>query len=616
MQRQPRARTIFAIALYWLSLPCFSTDSSRGPIQGATELPLLTTEGDPATVYTLDTATPDIRSQLQALPGLTLRSSGGLGAYTESSLRGGSGRQSFVLLNGVTLLTAGGEALNLSLLPTAALSSARVDTQSNSGLSGDLLLFSKPSSEYTHNTVIGGGVGSFGEIQMSGRYALPHDSGTLFVQARKAQNDFSLRNPLKPYDPNDPERLREEARQNASTRNVSGLWTRAGQLLLISDNVEQIPNPRNSGNNRAELRTQLMQAGLRLAGDHQVRLGYLNERFRDHEAQLAQIATDTSNQTYSAAWTHEAGPWAWESELSAFATRDSKRPQATLDAQRLRLQLARHWHVNHSGLRLASQLLWEGAKPTSRAQNVDISPGFDAWHILPFSAASTTLRLQYRERVPTFFERYGNRGLFQGNPKLRTEQALSLTSEWQIKSAFSSSAPLNIALFHRWLWHGITPQYNARGTGQSTNAAKAQVTGVTAFHHWQPMSAWSVRGRIDWQNTVDTSRNTVHGKQLPGRPEWVVNAQLEHQQGLWRQGYSFHFEDGAFYDSPNLLRAPTVREHTLYLAGPLRLSRGRAGGDDPRWRVEACNLTDNRHARFNGFPEPGRHYRLSLEIPL
>ena len=74
----------------------------------------LTTEGRSPELR-LPAAALDLPALLLALPGVQLRRGGGLGAYAEASLRGGSARQARVLLDGVPLLTPGGAALNLSL---------------------------------------------------------------------------------------------------------------------------------------------------------------------------------------------------------------------------------------------------------------------------------------------------------------------------------------------------------------------------------------------------------------------------------------------------------------------------------------------------------------------
>ena len=155
----------------------------------------------------------------------------------------------------------------------------------------------------------------------------------------------------------------------------------------------------------------------------------------------------------------------------------------------------------------------------------------------------------------------------------------------------------------RLLRDAITPQYNAQGLGRAVNAGRAQVWGLSLADRHALGPALSLRWRADWLQARDRGDGAHAGRRLPGRPQWQAHAQLDWQRGPWALRYAFAFESGAYYDSPNLLPAPVLRSHDLLL----RWSAG-------RWalRAEARNLGDNRHARFNGFAEPGRQVWFGL----
>lgn len=542
----------------------------------------------------------DVERALRGIPGLVLRGSGGLGAYTESSLRGSSGRQMALLLNGVPLLSPGEEALNLSLLPSFVLEAAAVDTQGHQSLVGDLQLRTRQDAR-----AFSASLGSFG--QWSSNAGLPLGDGQLAVQLREARNDFPIRNPLKPFDPSDPERRRPEPRQNAATAQRAALYTAPGWLALLVDNQEHIPNQRNSRNNQAQLHTRLLQ----LAGPAPVldgsqwRLAWTDERFLDASAQLALESTDLKQRTASLGW--DSLDWSqqqrWTIDLHQYRAEDDNRPEATLKVHRARLgwdwtplsaDSGRFW-----GAQLGAKLLSEWVDQGDT--DLRLLPTASVWKRWSTDPASMQLGVSYRERAPTLFEKYGDRGLFRGNAELRPERALSV----DIQKADHQHWP-GFSLYSRWVSDAITPQYNARGLGRATNAGRAQIVGLNLHQRWGLLPWLALRARADWLEARDRSDGPFRNKRLPGRPEWVLDLGLDATHGRWAWGYAFRYEEGAFYDSPNLLQAPTVRLHDLSLsvALPAGLSL----------QFQALNLSDNRHARFNGFPEPGRQYRADFYL--
>lgn len=586
----------------------------------------LTTEGRSPELR-LPAAALDLPALLLALPGVQLRRGGGLGAYAEASLRGGSARQARVLLDGVPLLTPGGAALNLSLLPAPALGGAQVDHQHNRGLSGDLLLRARKAERALHATA-----GQYGLRALTWAQPLTwggRGAGSLTLHGQQAQNDFPLRNPLKPFDPADPERRAEEPRQNAATRQYALLYRQPGQLGLLSLQREHIPNPRNSRNNGARLDTRLAQWAAPLpATGGQWRLGLLDERFRDAGADLVLAPSDRRSRTWGLGWERDERPGAdfWRVDLTAVTSEDARRANSAQRVGRYEAEWAREWqwpaaestpesapdsapgsgpapgsmsrHTPAAGpaRRGASLgvLLWGESGDAARG-GLRLAPAAGLTQALPWGGWQA--QAQYRERLPTVFERYGDRGLFRGNPGLDSERALSGALN------HAGARGPQFSAYLRLLRDAITPQYNAQGLGRAVNAGRAQVWGLSLADRHALGPALSLRWRADWLQARDRGDGAHAGRRLPGRPQWQAHAQLDWQRGPWALRYAFAFESGAYYDSPNLLPAPVLRSHDLLL----RWSAG-------RWalRAEARNLGDNRHARFNGFAEPGRQVWFGL----
>jgi hypothetical protein len=70
--------------------------------------------------------------------------------------------------------------------------------------------------------------------------------------------------------------------------------------------------------------------------------------------------------------------------------------------------------------------------------------------------------------------------------------------------------------------------------------------------------------------------------------------------------YAYRYEDGAYYDSPNLLREPTMQRHDVGVRGEVY----RVG-----WAMQALNLANSNLQQFNGYPTPGRRVLFSLTYP-
>ncbi|MEN8720722.1 MAG: hypothetical protein ABF296_10725, partial [Oceanococcaceae bacterium] len=524
----------------------------------------------------------DITQSLRALPGLHLRPSGGLGSYTEGRLRGGSARQMQAQLNGVPLRRAGEEALNLALLPSLALGAAHLDTASSHGLVGDLHLRVAPIAR---NLQLG--IGDFGARHLGAQTRRGH--GLVAAQYRSADNDFPLRNPLKPFDPADPERRQTEPRQNADTRHASLLYSAPGWLALAVDNREAIPNARNSTNNRAKLSTQLLQIATPAPGldGSQWQWSRTEERYTDRTGQLALEPADLRQRTISAGW--DSADWhpvqRWSIDWSQFRATDAARPEVAQQVQRWRLsgQLQTP-DVASATPTTATAGQWSGLIGALVLGEDVHAPGNGAshvsWELLPrahlqytttLAVVQTRTQLSYRERAPTLFEKFGDRGLFRGNPQLRPERALAL----DLDLGRINALPL-LRLYHRELRDAITPQYNARGLGRSTNAGRARITGISLEQTLALADPWTLHLRGDWLEARDRSDGPSRNRRLPGHPEWIVGTQLRWTHPRLQLRYAWHWDAGAFYDSPNLLRAPIVRQHDLHavipLAGGLRLT--------------------------------------------
>lgn len=562
----------------------------------------------------------DLPSLLATLPGVQVRRSGGLGAYSEASLRGSNGRQVRILLDGQPLDGGGGEATSLALISPLMLHDVtvhkgRVPVDLAGGLAGSIHL---RTPEVLRAPLLGSvSLGSFGERQAHAAAQLATDV-QLAAGLQQADNDFKYRNAFKPFDPTDPDRRRRERRLNADTAQRYALLSLRAPLRVqahVIDDAQSLPTRLNLPDQTAQLDTRAY--GLSIAGDtsarwhHRLSTRWLDERFRDRDSQIGLGAQDSRSRTFGidgqSRFNFANGSLAvLDAGHTRYRAEDRIGDVPTQDAERLQLGGAAEAFGDLGAWRANASLGVQWSEDRADGQQED------HWQWAPAVGLTRRLgpciaagNLGSRERLATFFERYGDRGLFRGNPALRPERAHY--ADLGARCAPAGGAwSVDAAVFGQDLRDAISPTFNAQGVGRSINTERAEIYGVE----------WGGTARLGrWQGqiggTLQSTENrsgpgAARGKQLPGRYTEQINARLETEFWALRWQYAFSFEHGQFYDSPNLLKAAPLRRHDIGVRGQWQ----RVG-----WSVQALNLRDDNPEQFNGFPTPGRHLRLTLSYP-
>lgn len=561
----------------------------------------------------------ELSELLATLPGVQVRSSGGLGAYSEASLRGSNGRQVQLLLDGLPLNTGGGEATSLSLVSPLLLDhvdvyQGRVPLGLGSGLAGSIDLRTPEQLGQPLRAAIR--LGSFGERQLHiAAQTGPHLQ--LAAGTQRADNDFDYVNTYRAYDPDDPNRERSEARQNAGTEQTYGLLRYQGAvrvLLHAVDGTQELPTRLNAADTRTALDTRSYAMALSNRPDTTLSWSlshrYTREHFRDPASELGLAAQDTVGDTHLSSagiggdyfgLAHHL-----QTQYQRYHSEDRLNALDDTTAERLTVDYGTEWHTGERWhLELALQTGWS-------QDQADDSEDDSYWRFEPSAGLSHAIgsciaagNLGHRERLPTFFERYGDRGLFKGNPALKPERAIYADSG--LRCLLSGPVQrASVTLFGQELKDVISPTYNAQGIGRSVNTAKATIYGVefSGGGRWAGFD-WQLGGT--WQHTEDRSEvRATRGQQLPGRYQQQLNTRLEHALGPLQIYYAFRYEAGQYYDSANLLEAATLRRHDIGLSGRIATLG---------WSLQWLNLADEPYEQFNGFPTPGRRIALAMTWP-
>ncbi|MFW7381432.1 MAG: TonB-dependent receptor [Oligoflexus sp.] len=282
------------------------------------------------------------------------------------------------------------------------------------------------------------------------------------------------------------------------------------------------------------------------------------------------------------------------------------------------------WHEDEFPKQNPSQQAVQGRQ--GRRQQTARSHGFGfSWQLLEGSKVYG--QMSEYDRPPTVLEEFGNGGGVAGNPDLKPEelQHYELGLQWQNSSA---SIQAFFAGFTDETKNKIVfvPRYE--NALVAMNLARTEVKGMEFGVHWFPLAAW----QFSLMTTHLQARNTTNPLlplKIPGIPDQTATASIGWQGRLLNMNLQARRQGEFFRDHLNGRRVPA---YVLYdLGGDLcfSCSEQQAKGDwQFAWQI--YNLTNVRSlsvmsqgaelsqagriplSSFDGAPQPGRHYKLSI----
>ena len=610
-----------------------------------------------SSVINLDDVDPGI-SNLGALlakeVGVQVRNSGGIGGYSQVSLRGASGDQVFVYLDGVLLNDASGGGVDLNQIPLndiAAIEIYRGISPVNfarAGLGGVINIRTKRSAAGTSGTV-GFGLGSFSSKRLSG--SLNHKTENNFDllalgEYLSSDNDFKfLNNNGTDWNPDDDRRER---------RNNNEFFRRSAMLKAghdFSDDVRfelsdqylnqdrRLPAWNNTPAANTHFKTERHQVVARLQTDDltgihmnlatQVFYGWKEELYDDSQSviglgrQRERYNTEKYGSSVFAEWptefqiisaNFEAGRETYEAKdlLHSRPRGDSRRNYISaavqdsiyLFSQRLLLTPACHYQWYDD--KLESVTNDNGHKvPGSDRSHDDLSPSLGARYKLwgPFSVRANVAKYS---REPSFYELFGDRGLTIGNPDLKAEEGdnydLGLICSWSTPWSWLSHVEFESVYFYSKIDNLITRIFDARGVGKSANISAARISGLETRVAFDLGPYFRLSGNATWQDTEN--RGDIPAFQdmnLPGRWRRSYLARLESTYRWFHSYIEYQHESGMYYDAANLLPAASKNlvNFGLTMTMPLSADVGELVFD-----FELKNLTGDEYQDFNGYPMP------------
>ncbi len=605
----------------------------------------------------------DLSEVIEKEAGVQVRQSGGLGSFSSVSLRGSSAEQVMIYADGVLLNDGAGGGVDLSTVSLADVASIEIyrgmspiqfDRASIGGAVNIRTIRTTPGLK----TTVSAGYGSFDTRKFAGFINHRPQKGAgkwdylISGDYLSADNDFRFKNDN--GTPENPDDDRWENRHNAEVDQFN-LLTRMGLDVGSDTRLDMINKffSKDQGlpswNNRAETETDFSTdqniSTLKWVADDVSpfhlntcsRIDYLfkTETYDDSkghvglgrqkneydtrrlsgksfveyqgENHLLQCSAGGSLETYAA-----------KELFSRKTTTQTRRISVTTGLQGTIFLMDQRLQIT-PGLRflqVRDHLEKAADDKGNPVEGEELSDGY----LMPQIGArfqfnpdvTVKANISRYHRIPTFYELFGDRGIFLGNPELKPEKGINADAGFEIQK------PTDWGLLNKWSGYGvifvsriddlISRTYDARGIGKSDNISKADIYGVECNLNLEVNDYVSLTGQYTWQKTENKSAvRAFNGNRLPGKfaHSWLAKARFSFKNMLL--GIAYVCENDMYYDTANLLPAKTKTEINADLSWAWK---------EMVFALEAKNITNDNYEDYNGYPQPGRSYVCSLKYSL
>lgn len=574
---------------------------------------------------------------LDSLPEVQVSSLGGVGAFNRVALRGSTGEQVNVYLDGLLLNSPQNGGATFNPLPPALIERVVVYPDftplqlGDANLAGAIDFRTRAIPRSAPGAVLRASYGSFGT-----RYGEASLWGALgawrliaAASHTQADNDFPVEASL--FRTESARRQNDAFDQHSlflkATRRWSGLRLQA--QVQHSDSDKELPTSLNQRDDAARLgeRSTRGQARLDYALGavelgHRLMLSRVDEDFSDPESDVG-LGSDRVQTELLRVGAFNAATMRWgqhrivlglDWRQDRLAQDDRLEDERLVDATRqtVVLGVSDEWTPLHdwifSGLLRYTWVDDQLDRFRATEQPGDGTSAATAqlglkWWMTPLLQGKANVG--WLVRIPTLDEKFGARGLFQGAPELEPEKALSADTGVEFQFAqWQGSA----TVFARQTRDAIVTIFNSRGVGQPQNIGKSLRTGIAADLRWTPLPWMEWRAGATLLDTDNRSRiRSARGKQLPGLYHRRYHAGLSLSHAGLRWSLDYQHSGDLFYDPSNGVRGDDKDAlRTSFTA---------------QWRAITLDLTlrnllDENFLDINRFPTPGRSVLATLSYDI
>lgn len=599
----------------------------------------------------------DLGQVIEKEAGIQVRQSGGFGSFSSVSLRGSTGEQVMIYLDGILLNDASGGGVDLSNISLSDVASIEIykgsaPIQFGKASIGGVINIKTLRSKDSLSGNVSLGYGGFDTIKSTAFINYKKNDWDYVVSAEflDSKNDFEFLNTNGTlWNPDDD---KWENRENAQVRQLSLLGkvghdfssqTRLDFMNQWFQKEQGVASWNNRADNETTFDTMRNISSLKLTLDDLTRfhintatrfdVAWMEEEYNDIKGQMGLGNPHTKNKTMKYGVNTYAEMLAKNQIITITADvhhetyspedltgqkvgNDSNRTMFILGLEDTfmlmdeRLKITPTMRMTHMDNKLKSETTATGfnldeinSNDTYFNPQLGVKYQLFKWMNLKTNVASYV-------REPSFFELFGDRGFFIGNLELEPEEGLNwdVGSEtmWKFGEGPVQALSFNLIYFQSDVDNLITRVYDARGIGKSKNISSSFISGVEFGMNVQFLKYFAFTGNVTLQDTENQSEiKAFDGKKLPGRFEKSYMARLEAARWNAKVYLEYFADKGLYYDTANLLEAEDKESIDVGISYLF----------SPSWQLtgEIKNIQDNHYEDFYRYPLPGRSFFASLK---
>jgi vitamin B12 transporter len=596
----------------------------------------------------------DIAEVIKKEAGIQIRRSGGLGSFSTVSLRGSTSDQVMIYMDGILMNDASGGGVDLSNISLSDVESIEIykgTTPINFSKAsiGGVVNIKTRRSEKGLNASVGAGHGSFNTNEFFGFVNYKPGVWDCLISADylASDNDYEIENNNgTPLNLNDD---RKEKRENAQfdQYNVLGKF---GYDFNKNNRIEMVNQwfykdqglPDWSNTSKATFDTGRNISTLKFTADNlgplhvntSTKVSYLlkNEEYKDIEGDIglgnqhskyitaryggefyAEWLTEMNTLIFMADAYHET--YEPENLLSNINPGSSSRDMVGMGMQDSLilfddiLMVTPGFRYTYYKDKLDSSIYPDGSSQDSVSQDEGYFNPQIGIKLQPEIWLAFKTNLAQYNRVPSFFELFGDRGFFIGNPDLKAESGVNFDIgaevNKKIETMFFNSFSATAIYFQNNIDDLITRVYDARGIGKSVNISSASIKGIELMGTLDLLSYFTLIGNATFQNPVNQSRiQGFDGKKLPGQFQRKYLLKAEACYHNWKLFAEYIANKDMYYDTANLLKAEDQNSINMGISCLFKKMIV---------SLEAKNITDESYEDYNGYPMPGASYFIKAK---
>ena len=614
------------------------------------------------------TSGQDLGEALARAVGLQVRRLGGTGSSAIPSLRGSSAGQIQLLIDGVPLNDAQTGRFDLSRLPAERFVAAEIhrgNVPVGLGGTGGIGAVNLITDRGRDGLSLAAQAGSFGatagRLGWSASSADGRRSWLVMVHGRRADNDDTFTDHRYTFNTSgdDVQRVRENA-----WLEEWGVWTRGeiaehswttdlragfvrrdggrpGPLGYESPNAT-VRYERTGGGLDCGWRDDLLHLSLAASRneedlyDPEGEVGFLpsgttrsvgddlyarltwspdlrlwaNDRPRGDPPLGLRAGVSGRRQWYAEWFRGERDPLRVRSSVAAFAALDI-RPAA----DRVLVTPVWRWQRTEDNFPPVPVLPHLPEEENVRHVRDDVSPSLGVVWTVSEQKAYLETHVGRSARVPTWVELFGHRGGIAGNRELQPERITSADLGVSVHR-LAALAIVRAAVFYAETDDAVVFVQNSQRTSQARNIGGTITRGLELEVATTLPADLDLRGNLTWQRARDAGDDPIYvDRKLPFLPDLEAGLTCRHQTESWSWQLasvwqSSHYRDRANSESnraPGRMTLDLSVAHHWYpdLLGP---------GTCLTVEFQALNFTDNDVYDVEGYPLPGRHWRLAVRI--